>query len=104
MTDRIHVVPDSLRAAAAEHRRTAEQLAAIPASHPQIQASLDSLGPIYAELAEAGRHLLEQRRRCYAEQSAEHARTADALTAAAAMWEQHERDAAARFSGLAGER
>lgn len=101
MTDDIHVVPDNLRQAAAQHRQTAEYLATIPASHPAIQASLDSLGPIYRGLADAGRQLLEERRRSYESQAAEHAELAAHLTAAAALWEQHERDGAAAFGAIA---
>lgn len=100
MAEQIRVVPAELRRAADQHRQAADYLATIPASHPQIQASLDSLGPIYAGLAEAGRELLEERRHCYEQQAAEHADLADRLTAAAALWEQHEQDAAAELRAL----
>ncbi len=100
MAEQIHVLVDRLREAAGQHREAAEYLATIPASHPEIQASLDSLGPIYSDLAEAGRHLLEQRRRCYADQAADHADIADNLTTAAALWEQHEQEAAGEFRSL----
>lgn len=100
MTEPIHVVTGNLRAAAGKHRETAEYLSTIPSSHSEIQASLDSLGPIYRGLAEAGRQLLEERRQCYAEQAAEHAAMAHNLNTVAAMWEQHEHDAAAEFRGL----
>lgn len=100
MTEPIRVVPDDLRAAAGKHRETAEYLSTIPSSHSAIQASLDSLGPIYGGLAEAGRQLLEERRQCYADQAADHAAMARDLETVAAMWEQHEHDAAAEFRGL----
>ncbi len=100
MPDRIHVIPDELRTAAEHHRQRAEYLATIPSSHDQIQASLDSLGPIYGELAEAGRRLLDERRRCYEDQAADHAEMAQHLTTVAALWEQHEQDAAAAFRAL----
>lgn len=103
MTDEIRVVPADLREAAAKHRQTAEYLATMPASHDAIQASLDSLGPIYGGLAEAGRRLLEERRRSYEGQSAEHTEMAEQLSAAAAMWERHEHDGAAAFADLSDE-
>jgi hypothetical protein len=100
MTEPIHVVTENLREAAGKHRETAEYLSTIPSSHGEIQASLDSFGPIYRGLAEAGRQLLEERRRCYADQAAEHTAIAGNLDTVAAMWEQHERDAATEFRRL----
>lgn len=104
MAENIHVVPENLREAAGHHQQTADYLATIPASHPEIQASLDSLGPIYQGLREAGRELLEERRRCYESQAAEHAEMAHNLTAAATAWEQHEQDGAAQFRDVDGDR
>ncbi|HEU0191486.1 MAG TPA: ESX-1 secretion-associated protein [Mycobacterium sp.] len=103
MAEQIRVVTGKLREAAAHHRETAEYLASIPLSHPDIQASLDSLGPIYSGLAEAGRELLEERRSCYESQAAGHADMADGLTVAAETWEQHEQDGAAAFRAVADE-
>jgi hypothetical protein len=100
MKEQIHVVTDSLREAAGHHQKAAEYLSTIPASHGEIQASLDSLGPIYSGLREAGRQLLEERRQCYEGQAAEHAEMAHNLTIAAAMWEQNQQDAAAKFRGI----
>lgn len=100
MAERVHVVTANLREAAGRHRETAEYLSTVPASHSAIQASLDSLGPIYRGLAEAGRQLLEDRRQCYLDQAAEHADMAGNLDTVAAMWEQHEQDAAVKFRGL----
>jgi Excreted virulence factor EspC, type VII ESX diderm len=100
MADRIHVVPADLREAAGHHHETSEYLRTLPSSHEAIQQSLDSLGPIFGELREAGRALLEQRRQCYEQQADNHAEIADNLTKSASMWEQHESDAAGQFERL----
>jgi hypothetical protein len=100
MADSIRVVPAHLREAASHHRETSDYLRTVPSSHPAIQESLDSLGPIFGELREAGRELLELRRQCYEQQADDHADMADKLTMSAAMWEQHERDAARSFRGI----
>lgn len=101
MAEQIQVVPAELRDVAGQHRQTAETLRAVPSTHPAIQASLDSLGPIFADLAEAGRELLEQRRQCYERQAGAHADLAANLDAVADLWTQHEQDAARRFEALA---
>ncbi|CQD07247.1 ESX-1 secretion-associated protein [Mycobacterium europaeum] len=101
MADSIHVVPEHLRQAAARHQETSEYLRTVPSSHEAIQESLDSLGPIFGELRDAGRELLELRRQCYEQQAADHADLADKLTASATMWEQHEQDAARNLGGIA---
>lgn len=98
MADRIAVVPEDLRRAARDHRDTAERLLSAPSTHAEIQASLDSLGPIFAEMRDAGRDLLEQRRRCYEQQAAAHADLADTLQDAADVWERQDADAARRLS------
>jgi excreted virulence factor EspC (type VII ESX diderm) len=100
MADRIHVVPANLREAAAHHQETSEYLRTVHSSHNAIQESLDSLGPIFGELREAGRKLLEQRRICYEQQADCHAELADNLTTSATMWEQHEADAARKFERI----
>lgn len=100
MAERLNVVPDELRQAAGEHRDTAEYLATVPAGHAGIMATLESLGPIFAEFREAGRELLEQRRACYEQQAAAHAELADRLLEAAGRWEQHDADAAERLRTL----
>ncbi len=100
MADRIRVVPAHLREAAAHHQETADYLRTVPASHAAIQESLDSLGPIFGELRDAGRELLELRRQCYEQQADEHADMAEKLSASAAMWEEHEQDAARNFGGI----
>jgi hypothetical protein len=94
MADRIHVVPDNLRQAASHHQETSEYLRTLPSSHQAIQESLDSLGPIFGELREAGRELLEQRRLCYEQQAEDHSQMADNLTKSASMWEAQEAESA----------
>ncbi|OBB68683.1 MULTISPECIES: ESX-1 secretion-associated protein [unclassified Mycobacterium] len=101
MADSIHVVPAHLRQAAARHQETSDYLRTVPSSHEAIQESLDSLGPIFGDLRDAGRELLELRRQCYEQQAADHADLADKLAASATMWEQHEQDAARSLGGIA---
>ena len=97
MADRIYVVPDNLRQAAGHHQETSEYLRTLPSSHQAIQDSLDSLGPIFAELREAGRELLEQRRMCYEQQADSHAQMAENLTKSASMFEEQEAQAVQRL-------
>jgi Excreted virulence factor EspC, type VII ESX diderm len=94
MADRIHVVPGNLRQAAGHHQETSEYLRTLPSSHQAIQESLDSLGPIFGELREAGRELLEQRRLCYEQQADSHSQMADNLTKSASMWEAQDAESA----------
>jgi hypothetical protein len=94
-------VPADLREAAGHHQETSEYLRTLPASHAAIQRSLDSLGPIFADLREAGRELLERRRLCYEQQADNHAEIAENLTKSAGMWERHEAEAAAKFDRIA---
>jgi excreted virulence factor EspC (type VII ESX diderm) len=100
MADSIRVVPAHLRQAAAHHQETSDYLRTVPASHAAIQESLDSLGPVFSELRDAGRELLELRRQCYEQQAADHADLADKLAVSATMWEQHEQDATRDFGGI----
>jgi Excreted virulence factor EspC, type VII ESX diderm len=97
MADRIYVVPDNLRQAAGHHQETSEYLRTLPASHQAIQDSLDSLGPIFGELREAGRELLEQRRMCYEQQADSHEKMAENLTKSASMFEEQEAQAVQRL-------
>ena len=97
MADRIYVVPENLRQAAGHHQETSEYLRTLPASHQAIQDSLDSLGPIFGELREAGRELLEQRRMCYEQQADSHAQMAENLTKSASMFEEQEAQAVQRL-------
>ncbi|WP_431238117.1 ESX-1 secretion-associated protein [Mycolicibacterium aichiense] len=100
MAERIHVVPDELRRAARDHQDTAEQLSTVPAGHADILASLDSLGPIFGELRDAGRELLDQRRACYEQQAAAHAELATNLSHAADVWEHQDSAAAAELGRI----
>lgn len=104
MAEHLDVVPEELRLAARGHRSTAEQLRAVPADSADIMASLESLGPVFAELRDAGRDLLEQRRACYDQQAAAHEELADRLDHAATMWEQHDAEAARRVGAVTEER
>ena len=101
MAEGFSVAPEELRQAARAHRDTAEHLHTVPRSHPDSLASLESLGPIFAELREAGRELLEQRRQCYEQQAAAHAELAGNLHDAADVWEHQDADAARRLSAPA---
>jgi Excreted virulence factor EspC, type VII ESX diderm len=103
MADRIHVVPDNLRQAAGHHQETSEYLRTLPSSHQAIQESLDSLGPIFGELREAGRELLEQRRMCYEQQADSHARMAENLTKSASMFEEQEAQSVHRLRRISDE-
>lgn len=100
MADLINVQPVELRRAAETHRSLAEQLGEVPRTHDRIMASLESLGPVFAELRDAGRALLEHRRSCYLQQAAAHADLADTLLQAADAWEHHEASAARRMQRL----
>lgn len=100
MADRIHVVPAHLREAAAHHQQTSQHLRTLPESHAAIQESLDSLGPIFSELRDAGRELLEIRRQCYEQQADDHAAIAQDLHTSATLWEQHEDESATKLRGI----
>jgi len=100
MSDPIHVEPAKLREAAARHREVSDYLRTVPSSHAAIQQSLDSLGPVFGEFRDAGRELLELRRRCYEQQADDHADLAEKLAVSAAAWEQHDQDSARDFRGI----
>jgi hypothetical protein len=100
MADIVRVDPGNLRDAAVHHADAADFLRTVPASHDAIQESLDSLGPIFGELREAGRELLEQRRLCYEQQADDHATMADNLRRSADHWEDHEAQTAAAMRGI----
>ena len=101
MADRLNVVPADLHGAAREHRQTADHLAAAPLGNAEVMASLESLGPIFAELRDAGRELLGERRVCYEQQAAAHVDLADRLNRVADGWEQHDAGAADRLGAVA---
>ena len=103
MAEHMSVVPGELRRAAGEHRHTAERLGAVPAAQADVLASLDSLGPIFAEFRAAGADLLDQRRTCYEQQSAAHAEMARRLDQAADAWESQDAEAAQRLAAVNGE-
>lgn len=100
MAEHLNVVPDDLRRAAREHRQTAETLGAVPLGHADVLASLESLGPIFAEFRDAGRELLDQRRVCYEQQAAAHAEMADRLHQAAERWEAQDAESAQRLRSV----
>lgn len=101
MADHLDVVPAELRRAARQHRETADELSAAGVDDAGIMATLDSLGPIFADLRDAGRDLLDERRACYRQQAGAHHDLADKLSAAADTWERQDADAAARLRGIA---
>lgn len=103
MADIIDVDPDHLRAAATRHNDTADELRAIPRTHEAIQASLDSLGPIFADLREAGRSLLEQRELCYRRQAEDHTHLAEVLSASATALEEEAGIGAAQIRAVLDE-
>lgn len=103
MADHINVAPADLRQAARDHREAAEQLRAAGSADADVRASLESLGPIFAELRDAGRDLLGERRDCYQQQAAAHADLADELVAAADAWEFQDGDAAALLRAVTGD-
>lgn len=100
MADHLNVVPAELRHAAGQHREHAEALRRAGSDNSGILASLDSLGPIFADLRDAGHELLDERRACYERQAAAYADLADKLIAAADTWEQSDAEAAARLRAL----
>lgn len=102
MDEHLNVVPDDLREAARSHREIAGQLDAASSTHPAVMATLQSLGPVFAELRTAGNELLERRRDCYRQQAAAHDELADKLCHAADVWERHDTESARRLAGPAG--
>ncbi|GAT07707.1 ESX-1 secretion-associated protein [Mycolicibacterium novocastrense] len=103
MTEPIHVTPEVLRDAADGHQAAAEYLRTVPASNEDIQATLDSLGPVYAELREEARIKLDERRQNYEAQAADHDATAAGLRQAHALWDNHERSSTTAFRALTGD-
>ncbi|MGD9622262.1 MAG: type VII secretion target [Mycolicibacterium sp.] len=103
MTEPIKISPEALRQAAAGHTEAADYLRTVPSSNAAIQNALDSLGPVYAELREEGRAKLDERRRSYESQAADHENVAANLTEAHNKWDTHEQEAAQAFRRLTGE-
>ncbi|MCB0924705.1 MAG: ESX-1 secretion-associated protein [Mycobacterium sp.] len=102
MGDRLTVVPAELHRAADEHRAAAERLRAIGTGNAQIMATLNSLGPVFADLRDAGQALLDERRASYEQQATAHGELARRLTEAAAAWEEQDADAAQRLRDIGG--
>lgn len=100
MAEHLNVVPDQLRRAAVEHRQTAETLGTVGVGNAEVMASLESLGPIFAEFRDAGRELLDQRRLCYEEQASAHAEMADRLDRAADTWQHQDAEGAQRMRAV----
>ncbi|KAA1430212.1 type VII secretion target [Mycolicibacter arupensis] len=100
MPERIHVNADVLTTAAGNHQAAADYLSTVSASHEAIQATLNSLGPIYDDFRQAASALLEARKNCYDDQASEHSAVSDNLHRAVAMWNTHEDDAADAFGHL----
>lgn len=100
MTDRLAVAPADLRRAADEHWAAAERLSAIGTSNAEIMASLESLGPVFADLRDAGRALLDERRVSYEQQAGAHRELAQRLADAADAWEMHDAEAAQRLRNV----
>ena len=94
MTERINMSLEELRQVACAHRDTAAGLRTAGSDDAAIMATLESLGPVFADLRDAGRDLLMQRRACYEQQALAHADLADQLSRAADVWGHHEADAA----------
>lgn len=94
MTERINVSPEELRQVARAHRETAGDLRTAGSHDADVMATLESLGPVFADLRDAGRDLLVQRRACYEQQALAHADLADQLIHAADVWAQRDADAA----------
>lgn len=100
MPQHIHVDQGVLTDAATHHREASDYLAAVPSSHAAIEASLQSLGPIYSEFRQAAGAMLEARKNCYDDQAAQHSEMADNLNEAAKTWDEHEDGSAAGFRNL----
>jgi len=100
MPEKIHVNQDVLTNAAGNHQAASDYLSTVPASHEGIQATLNSLGPIYGDFRQAASALLDARKNCYDDQSSEHATVSDNLHRAVATWNKHEDDAAGAFGSL----
>jgi hypothetical protein len=94
MAERLNISPEDLREAARAHRETADNLRTAGSHGAAVLATLESLGPVFADLRDAGRDLLVQRRACYEQQALAHADLADQLSHAADVWGQHAADAA----------
>ena len=100
MTERINISPEELRQVARTHRETADDLRTAGSHDAAVMATLESLGPVFADLRDAGRDLLMQRRECYEQQALAHADLADQLSHAADVWEHHATAAAGELRAI----
>jgi len=94
VAERLNVSPEELREAARAHREAADDLRTAGSHGAAVMATLESLGPVFADLRDAGRALLVQRRACFEQQALAHVELADQLSHAADVWGQHAVDAA----------
>lgn len=97
MAQQVDVVADELREAAGRHREITERLSVEPSTHAAVTTALESLGPVFGDVRDAGRLLLDQRQECYQRQAAAHADLADKLGHAADAWEINDAAAAGRL-------
>ncbi|MEB3033899.1 type VII secretion target [[Mycobacterium] nativiensis] len=100
MPQEIRVNQDVLTNAAGNHQEASDYLATVSASHEDLRATLNSLGPIYGDFRRAADSLLDARKSCYDDQSSEHSQVSDNLNLAVATWNRHEDDAAKTFRHL----
>ena len=100
MTERINISPEELRQVARTHRETADDLRTAGSHESAVMATLESLGPVFADLRDAGRDLLMQRRECYEQQAIAHADLADQLSHAADVWGHHAAAAAGELRAV----
>lgn len=99
----IRVVGDKLRGAGLKHQDAADVLRAVPDTHPQIEAFLTSLGPVFGDFRAAGGNALGRRKDCYEKQAQGHEHVNDGLHKAASTWDNHEDGAGQQFRGLTGD-
>ncbi len=98
--DQIHVDAEVTQRAADGHASAAQYLRSVPDSNEAIMTCLESLGPVYAELREAGRSKLDERKACYHAHADEHDRVAAGLQQVNTVWSNHEEDSGAAFRAL----
>jgi len=102
VSDDIRIDSAHLRSAAQQHQGAADYLRGVPATHPQIESFLSSLGPIFGDFKAAGGQVLDARKQCYDKQADDHEHVTSGLHQVAAAWDSHEQDARQQFRGLTG--
>lgn len=100
MSEDIRIDREVIQRAADGHTAAADYLRAVPESNEGIMASLESLGPVYAQLREEARGKLAERKSSYHDQASSHENAAAGLTTVNTMWDNHEQDAQGRFRNL----